>query len=61
MAQPALFTPIRVGNLELANHIIVAPMSQYSATDGCMNDWHLMHLGNMAMSGAALLSTEANE
>jgi 2,4-dienoyl-CoA reductase-like NADH-dependent reductase (Old Yellow Enzyme family) len=59
MAQPALFQPIHVGKLQLSNRIIVAPMSQYSATDGCMNDWHLIHLGHLALSGAALLSTEA--
>jgi 2,4-dienoyl-CoA reductase-like NADH-dependent reductase (Old Yellow Enzyme family) len=59
MAQPALFLPIQVGKLDLSNRIIVAPMSQYSATDGCMNDWHLIHLGHLALSGAALLSTEA--
>src|SRR5215467_11123211 len=57
--QPALFRPLRVGNLELANRIVIAPMCQYSAEDGCMNDWHVMHLGHLAMSGAALLTTEA--
>lgn len=59
MAKPALFEPIRVGPLELANRIVIAPMCQYSATDGCMNDWHLIHLGQLAMSGAALLTIEA--
>lgn len=57
--QPALFTPLRVRNLELANRIVIAPMCQYSAVDGCMNDWHLMHLGQLAQSGAALLTIEA--
>jgi 2,4-dienoyl-CoA reductase-like NADH-dependent reductase (Old Yellow Enzyme family) len=55
----ALFTPLRVGNLELANRIIIAPMCQYSAVDGCMIDWHLIHLGQLALSGAALLTIEA--
>jgi 2,4-dienoyl-CoA reductase-like NADH-dependent reductase (Old Yellow Enzyme family) len=54
-----LFTPLRVGNLELANRIIIAPMCQYSAVDGCMIDWHLIHLGQLALSGAALLTIEA--
>ncbi|WP_222182395.1 NADH:flavin oxidoreductase/NADH oxidase [Geminicoccus harenae] len=54
-----LFTPIRVGNLELANRIVIAPMCQYSAVDGCMTDWHLIHLGHLALSGAALLTIEA--
>lgn len=54
-----LFTPLRVGQLELSNRIVIAPMCQYSAVDGCMNDWHLIHLGNLALSGAALLTIEA--
>jgi 2,4-dienoyl-CoA reductase-like NADH-dependent reductase (Old Yellow Enzyme family) len=59
VAQPALFTPIRVRNLELTNRIVIAPMCQYSAEDGCMSDWHLIHLGQLAVSGAALLTIEA--
>ncbi|RWR09600.1 NADH:flavin oxidoreductase/NADH oxidase [Paenirhodobacter populi] len=59
MAQAQLFTPLRIRNLELANRIVIAPMCQYSATDGCMNDWHLTHLGGLAQSGAGLLTIEA--
>src|SRR6188472_3175974 len=55
----ALFTPFRVGSLELANRIVIAPMCQYSAVNGCMTDWHLIHLGHLALSGAALLTIEA--
>ena len=54
-----LFTPFRMAGLELANRIVVSPMCQYSADDGCANDWHLMHLGMMAHSGAALVVVEA--
>ena len=54
-----LFTPLRVGDLELRNRIVIAPMCQYSAVDGCMTDWHLIHLGHLALSGAALLTIEA--
>ncbi|MFO7305542.1 MAG: NADH:flavin oxidoreductase/NADH oxidase [Gammaproteobacteria bacterium] len=54
-----LFTPIRIGALELANRIVIAPMCQYSAEDGCMTDWHLIHLGHLALSGAGLLTIEA--
>jgi 2,4-dienoyl-CoA reductase-like NADH-dependent reductase (Old Yellow Enzyme family) len=57
--QPALFHPIRIRNLELSNRIVIAPMCQYSAENGCMNDWHLIHLGQLALSGAALLTIEA--
>src|SRR6201987_293684 len=55
----ALFTPLRVGTLNLANRVVIAPMCQYSAREGCMNDWHLIHLGGLALSGAALLTIEA--
>jgi 2,4-dienoyl-CoA reductase-like NADH-dependent reductase (Old Yellow Enzyme family) len=54
-----LFTPFEVGPLRLANRIVIAPMCQYSAVDGCMTDWHLIHLGHLALSGAALLTIEA--
>ncbi len=59
MSKSALFRPIRIGGLDLANRIVIAPMCQYSAQDGCMNDWHLIHLGQLALSGAALLTIEA--
>jgi 2,4-dienoyl-CoA reductase-like NADH-dependent reductase (Old Yellow Enzyme family) len=55
----ALFTPIRVGSLELANRIVIAPMCQYSADEGRATDWHTIHLGNLALSGAGLLTIEA--
>lgn len=55
----ALFTPIQVGSLKLDNRIVIAPMCQYSAIDGCMTEWHLIHLGHLAMSGAGLLTIEA--
>ena len=54
-----LFTPIRLGGVELPNRIVVSPMCQYSADDGSMTDWHLMHLGSLAVSGAGLLMIEA--
>jgi 2,4-dienoyl-CoA reductase-like NADH-dependent reductase (Old Yellow Enzyme family) len=60
LATPALFKPIRLGELELSNRIVIAPMCQYSAVDGCMNDWHVVHLGHLALSGAALLTIEAS-
>ncbi|HEY7057205.1 MAG TPA: NADH:flavin oxidoreductase/NADH oxidase [Vicinamibacterales bacterium] len=59
MAQVRLFTPLRVGSLELRNRIVIAPMCQYSADDGRATDWHTIHLGHLALSGAALLTIEA--
>ena len=54
-----LFSPLAIGPLTLKNRIIIAPMCQYSAQDGQAQDWHLMHLGSLALSGAGLLITEA--
>lgn len=59
MSGSKLFTPLTVGELTLANRIVIAPMCQYSAENGCLNDWHLIHLGHLALSGAALLTIEA--
>jgi 2,4-dienoyl-CoA reductase-like NADH-dependent reductase (Old Yellow Enzyme family) len=55
----SLFLPYKLGALELPNRIVIAPMCQYSADDGCMNDWHLQHLMSMAMSGAGMIVVEA--
>src|SRR5579872_2519696 len=54
-----LLSPFQVDRLALANRIVIAPMCQYSAQDGCMTDWHTIHLGHLALSGAALLTIEA--
>ena len=59
MSQAHLFTPLRVGGLQLRNRIVIAPMCQYSADEGCATDWHIIHLGHLALSGAALLTIEA--
>ena len=54
-----LFERIAIGGLSLPNRIVIAPMCQYSAKDGQMTDWHLMHLGQLAISGAGVLTIEA--
>ena len=54
-----LFQPLRIGKLCLANRIVIAPMCQYSATEGTPGDWHLIHLGHLALSGAGMLIVEA--
>ena len=59
MSSAKLFTPITLGGVELRNRIIVAPMCQYSAVDGNANDWHLMHIGQFAVSGVGLIIMEA--
>ena len=55
----SLFTPIKLGSVELPNRIVISPMCQYSADDGSANDWHLGHLGMLANSGAGLMIVEA--
>ncbi|MFD1214243.1 NADH:flavin oxidoreductase/NADH oxidase [Arthrobacter sp. GCM10027362] len=63
MAGPGLFDPLDLRGLRLAHRGWVAPMCQYSVrpqdTAGMPNDWHLMHLGQFAAGGAALILTEA--
>lgn len=54
-----LFSPAKLRDLALSNRIIIAPMCQYSAEEGCATDWHMIHLGNLALSGAAMLCIEA--
>jgi 2,4-dienoyl-CoA reductase-like NADH-dependent reductase (Old Yellow Enzyme family) len=55
----ALFTPIKLRGLNLANRIMVAPMCQYSSVDGEANDWHFTHINSLALSGAAIFCIEA--
>jgi 2,4-dienoyl-CoA reductase-like NADH-dependent reductase (Old Yellow Enzyme family) len=54
-----LFSQYRIGRLALKNRIVIAPMCQYSAVDGAAGDWHRLHLGHLALSGAGLLILEA--
>jgi 2,4-dienoyl-CoA reductase-like NADH-dependent reductase (Old Yellow Enzyme family) len=59
MPTPLLFEPITFRSVTLRNRIAVAPMCQYSATDGLGDDWHIQHLGARAAGGAGLVFTEA--
>ena len=54
-----LFEPLFLGPLRLPNRIVIAPMCQYSAEDGSASDWHMIHLGHLAVSGAGLMILEA--
>jgi len=54
-----LFEPLWIGDLRLENRIVIAPMCQYSATNGTAGDWHMIHLGHLALSGAGLMILEA--
>ena len=57
---PTLFDPITLRSTTVRNRIWVSPMCQYSATDGVVNDWHLVHLGSFARGGAGLVMSEAS-
>lgn len=54
-----LFSPLKLRGLEIPNRIMLAPMCQYSAHKGTANDWHLMHLGQYAVSGTGIVFIEA--
>jgi 2,4-dienoyl-CoA reductase-like NADH-dependent reductase (Old Yellow Enzyme family) len=58
MSSP-LFSPFQLHQLSLPNRIVVAPMCQYSAVEGSVGDWHIMHLGSLSHSGAGMLIIEA--
>jgi len=55
---PPMFTPFTVRSVTLKNRVVVSPMAQYSAVDGSVGDYHLVHLGARAMGGAALVMAE---
>ncbi|WP_426955071.1 NADH:flavin oxidoreductase/NADH oxidase [Muricoccus radiodurans] len=54
-----LFQPITLRGLTLPNRIVIAPMCEFSAVNGNATDWHVIHLGHLALSGAGLLIIEA--
>ena len=56
---PHLFSPFTIKDITFKNRIGVSPMCQYSAIDGLAADWHMVHLGSFAVSGAGLVMTEA--
>jgi anthraniloyl-CoA monooxygenase len=58
---PPMFTPFRLRGMLLENRVVVSPMCQYSATDGTIDDWHLVHLGSRALGGAGLVMTEMTD
>ena len=55
---PAAFTPFSLREMTLPNRIVMAAMGQYSAVDGLVNDWHLVHYGSRATGGVGLIIAE---
>ncbi|MFP6683787.1 MAG: bifunctional salicylyl-CoA 5-hydroxylase/oxidoreductase [Polyangiaceae bacterium] len=58
---PPMFTPYRLRDMVLPNRVVVSPMCMYSADDGTVDDWHLVHLGSRAIGGAGLIITEMTD
>lgn len=59
MARPHLFTPLTIKSVTLSNRVVISPMDQYTAVDGVVNDYHLVHYGKFAMGGAGVVFVEA--
>ncbi len=57
-SKSAAFSTFKLRDLELSNRIVMAPMGQYSAENGLVNDWHLVHYGSRATGGVGLILTE---
>ncbi len=53
-----MFAPFRLRDMALKNRIVVSPMAQYKAVDGCPTDWHFVHYAERAKGGAGLVYTE---
>ncbi|UWS02878.1 bifunctional salicylyl-CoA 5-hydroxylase/oxidoreductase [Phaeobacter inhibens] len=53
-----MFAPYKLRKMQLKNRVVVSPMAQYKAKDGCPTDWHLIHYGERAKGGAGLVYTE---
>ena len=53
-----MFAPFRLRDMALANRIVVSPMAQYKAVEGCPTDWHFVHYAERAKGGAGLVYTE---
>ena len=60
-APPPMFAPFELRGMRLENRIVVSPMCQYSAVDGTVGDWHLVHLGSRAIGGAGLVIAEMTD
>ncbi len=60
-APPPMFAPIKLRELTIPNRVVISPMCQYSAVDGTVTDWHLVHLGSRAIGGAGLVIAEMTD
>ncbi|MEP3046582.1 MAG: bifunctional salicylyl-CoA 5-hydroxylase/oxidoreductase [Roseibium sp.] len=58
LPRPPMFAPFKLRDMELKNRIVVSPMAQYKAVDGCPTDWHFAHYAERAKGGAGLVYVE---
>ena len=58
MSEHPIFSPFVLRELTLKNRLVMSPMCQYTAVDGTVNDWHLVHLGSRAIGGTGLIIAE---
>ncbi|KAI1817882.1 NADPH dehydrogenase [Poronia punctata] len=56
---PTLYQPLKIRGMTLQNRWAVSPMCQYSSEDGHLTEWHLSHLSQFMVRGAALTIVEA--
>ena len=55
-----LFTPFELRTVTLKNRVVMSPMCQYSAVDGKVTDWHMLHYPTRALGGVGLIVVEAS-
>ncbi|RDD72466.1 bifunctional salicylyl-CoA 5-hydroxylase/oxidoreductase [Paracoccus versutus] len=53
-----MFAPFKLRDMVLENRVVVSPMAQYKAVEGCPTDWHFVHYAERAKGGAGLVYTE---
>ena len=53
-----MFAPFQLRDMQLKNRVVVSPMAQYKAVDGCPTDWHFAHYAERAKGGAGLVYIE---
>lgn len=60
-AKPPMFAPLQLREMRISNRVVVSPMCMYSAVDGEVNDFHLVHYGARAAGGAGLMFSEMTD
>ncbi len=54
-----IFKKIKIGKIKLKNRIVISPMCQYSALNGCPSNWHYTHLQKLSSTGAGMIMLES--